>query len=153
MQRIKVARVESKPTAKGGTMVALYDDKDTRFSGFIKELLDVKQGDTVEAEIEIDGKYNNIKSVKVVEHAAAGTQLPDTTSALRYAKPDNSASIEAQTAAKIAGELLVAGVVKLTDPLGKAVVTWCGRRLVQTMPPAKTATATPTTANAEWENL
>jgi hypothetical protein len=40
-------------------------------------------------------------------------------------RPDNSPSIEAQTAAKIGGALLAAGTITLSDPLAKATLSWC----------------------------
>jgi hypothetical protein len=46
-----------------------------------------------------------------------------------WEKRDNTASIEAQTAAKIGCELLVAGLVKSTEPLGSRVIEWCLSRL------------------------
>jgi hypothetical protein len=49
---------------------------------------------------------------------------------------DNSASIEAQTAAKIGGALLAAGSITLADPLGKATIAWCLGKLGSPTPPA-----------------
>lgn len=96
MQKIKVSKVESKPTSKGGTMVALYDDKNTRFSGFLKELQDVHEGDTVEVEIQVDGKYLNITGVKSIVKGTVDS-APQQSSV----SPSNErASIEAQTVFK-----------------------------------------------------
>ena len=71
MQKIIGPRKESKPGPKGGTVVALFDDKGTRFSAFaekVEGLQDVQEGDTVEADIRVDGKFNNIITVKVLSH-------------------------------------------------------------------------------------
>lgn len=68
MQKIKVAKVSQKPVANGGTMVLVEDDKGARFSGFDKSLQEIKEGDIINAEIQVDGKYNNIKSFELVEH-------------------------------------------------------------------------------------
>lgn len=46
-----------------------------------------------------------------------------------YNRPDNTASIESQTAAKIGAELLVAKIITPTDPLGKATISWALSRL------------------------
>ena len=130
MQKIKVSRVESKPTQKGGTMVALYDEKNARFSGFLKELQDVKEGDTVEAEIQIDGKYNNITAVKIVQHDAGAKSAP----VMRNGAPspeqlEVQASAEAQTAFRGATDLLAAKIINSEHPLAKAAIRWALARL------------------------
>jgi len=100
MQKIKIARKEMKETGKGNTMVAVFDEKNVRFSGFLPELKDVLEGDTIEAEIEVDGKYNNIKAIKILSHGEA----PDKVATKSYSQdsPEKRRSIERQTAAQIA---------------------------------------------------
>jgi len=71
-QKIRVSRVESKPVAKGRTMVAVFDEKDTRFSGFHASLQEIIAGDLINAEIQVDGKYNNILSFEFIEKAPRG---------------------------------------------------------------------------------
>lgn len=104
MQKIKVARKEQKETAKGNTMVAVFDEKNVRFSGFLPELKDIMEGDTIEAEIEVDGKYNNIKSVKILSHGEA----PEKPASKSYGQdsPEKRRSIERQTALTQAVEYL-----------------------------------------------
>lgn len=65
MQRLKVKEV--KPMSKDGTLLTGEDG--TKCSGFLPELKEVKVGDTVELELEVKGRFTNIKSVKVIEHA------------------------------------------------------------------------------------
>jgi len=72
MQKIKVTRIETKQVGKGGTMVAIFDEKDTRFSGFHASLQEVIAGDLINAEIQVDGKYNNILSFEFIEKAPRG---------------------------------------------------------------------------------
>lgn len=95
--KIKIVRIERKPTAKGSTMTAIFDDKDTRFSGFAPELMSLKEGDLINAEIEVKGKYNNILSAEVVEHSE--TPAPAAKPAYRQDSddPTKRRSIERQT--------------------------------------------------------
>ena len=127
MQKIKVSRVESKPTQKGGTMVALYDEKNIRFSGFLKELQEVKEGDIVEADIEIDRKYNNIKSLKILQHDAA--PAPAQSNGKHAETLDSKTSIEAQVAFKGAIDLIAAKIIDSTHPLAKGAIRWACARL------------------------
>ncbi len=67
-----------------------------------------------------------------------------------YQRPDNTASIESQTAAKIVAELMVAGKLAENDALAELMLSWCKKRLgapsftpEKSQPVAsKTATAT-----------
>ena len=129
MQKIKVARIESKPTTKGGTVVALFDEKNTRFSGFLKELQDVKEGDTVEAEIQVDGKYNNITALKVVQHDAAPAPTRANGNGNHCESPDARASIETQTAYKGVIDLLANKVIPVDHPLARNALKWAWDRL------------------------
>jgi hypothetical protein len=122
MQKIKVVKIERKPVAKGGTMTALFDDKGTRFSGFISELKEVAEGDLVEAEIEVDGKYNNIKAVKILEHSTTTAQSSDIT------PTQERASIEAQVAFKGIVDLLAASVI-IPDSLKNQAFNWAACKL------------------------
>jgi len=91
MQKIKISRIESKPTKKPGSILtAIYDEKDTRFSGFDTKLKDLQPGDTIQAEIEVDGKFNNIKSFTLIEKGTLQPAAPPTPGS-------NSASAPADT--------------------------------------------------------
>jgi hypothetical protein len=128
MQKIKVVRAESKPTPKGGTVVAIYDDKNTRFSGFLKELQDVQEGDIIEADIQVDGKYNNIVALGKIIKSGTDTkpEQPVVTTNTLTAK---DRSIEEQVATKNGIDLLVAKVIDLNHPLAKASIRWSLSRL------------------------
>jgi hypothetical protein len=78
---------------------------------------------------EVKGEYTNRKVTMVYEggQPVGGQQRQG--GGNWQARPDNSASIEMQTAAKIGGELLVAKIVLPGDPLGQATIAWCMTRL------------------------
>ncbi len=105
MQTIHVVKTESKQTKTGNTMIVLFDEKNTRFSGFGPELQAVKEGDVVEAEIVVEGKYNNIKSVKVTGHQAFTAVVPQEKTVSHDA--DTRRSIERQTSINAAVALCV----------------------------------------------
>jgi len=68
MQRITIAKVESKPTKTGNTYTKLTGDKGGVFSGFDVGLSILTPGAVIDAEIEVQGKYANIKSYTVVSN-------------------------------------------------------------------------------------
>ena len=152
MQKLKVSKVESKPTSKGGTMVALYDDKGTRFSGFLKELQDIHEGDTVEVEIQVDGKYNNITSVKNVVKATP-EQKAEAVASSNETQTVERASIEAQVAFKGVIDLIINGM-EVDASLKTAAMNWAGCKLKNwfptkpAAPPAPAPKAEPTTSSA-----
>ena len=128
MQRIKVNRVESKPTQKGGTMVAIYDDKNTRFSGSLKELQEVRQGDVIEADIEVGGRYNNITVVKSIQHIES--TLVSVQPCSENPTPRHPyATTDAQVAFQGTIELIASKVINSEHPLSKAAVRWAMARL------------------------
>ncbi len=49
-------------------------------------------------------------------------------------RPDNTASIETQVAAKIGSELLSTKIIDLNTDLGKATINWCLKRLCKNEP-------------------
>jgi hypothetical protein len=117
-QKIKVTKAEHKPVGnKGGSLHAFWDEKNTRFSGFLSELSDVQVGDTIDVEIQADGKYLNITALKGVEHGGAAAPAPGVAPATpvyparltishKDESPEVRASIEAQVAVKAVTELL-----------------------------------------------
>ena len=109
MQKIKVAKVSQKPVANGGTMVLVEDDKGARFSGFDKSLQEIKEGDIINAEIQVDGKYNNIKSFELVEHGTLTKTEPPEPKDKPYqveieARARNTALMQACEIAKASSE-------------------------------------------------
>lgn len=116
MQKIIVAKKEMKPSARGGMMVALFDEKGTRFSGFLPELKDVQEGDTVELDIQVDGKYLNIMGAKVLSHGEAPDK-PTAKPTYGQDSPEKRRSIERQAALERAVELAIAGGVTKVSSL------------------------------------
>jgi hypothetical protein len=106
MQKIIVAKVEKKPTSKGGTMVAVWDAEGTRFSGFLKGLQDVQEGDTIEADIEVKGDFNNIKAVTILGRGTG----PRSPAAPTEEPAERRAAIECEVAIKEIGRCLAARV-------------------------------------------
>jgi hypothetical protein len=109
MQKIKIAKFETGTTKNNDTIYTVTDDAGAKFSGF-GTAPDCKQGDTIEAEVEVKGKYNNLKSVKVVERGAGAEpqRKPETPDA-------RNSSIEAQSAAHDITTLWAAGKFQDTD--------------------------------------
>ncbi len=142
MQKITVVKKEMKQTQKGTMMVALYDEKNTRFAGFLPELKDVIEGDTVEAEIEVDGKYNNIKAIKVLSHGMA-LNRPPAKSSYQQDSPEKRRSIERQTAAQIGFQFAPDNATtRQTLVIAEAIYQWIANDKYPPEP-AKTSSATP----------
>jgi hypothetical protein len=134
MQRITVAKVERKPTKNGGTYTKITDEKGGTFSGFDEALARLQQGAVLDAEIQIEGKYANIKNYSVVgQPNLTPAQLPqqatagqtEAITAIPAPKPtykDNTESIERQVAIKEVGECLryIPGEV----PVGAKIGYW-----------------------------
>ncbi len=164
MQKIKVIKVESKPTAKGGTMVAVFDEKNTRFSGFLKELQDVKAGDTIEAEIQVDGKYNNITAVKILEHGqiAGGPSANQSGSSDAMSKEEwaeknriERNSIEAQVAFKGIMEVAASGYrSEEFDLVFYKALDWASEKLGgQPVKPVQQAPKVKSEADKDWDKI
>ena len=116
MQRITVKSVESKPTKTGNTYTKLTDDKGGVFSGFDVGLSTLAPGAVIDAEIQIDGKYANIKNYTVVSNTVPQPQQspvsqPSAITAIpnerQYkADPVKTDSIEFQVCLKEVGECI-----------------------------------------------
>lgn len=108
MQKILVTKVEKKPTAKGGTVVAIWDAAGTRFSGFKKELQAIEVGDTAEIEVEVKGDFNNINELKSLSKGTGPVAAAET--APYREDPDKRASIENEVAIQEIGRLMCARI-------------------------------------------
>jgi len=144
MQKIKVADIKIKTgTGEKGdwTNTTIIDDKGGRFSSFDKKLSKLNKGALIEAEIVIDGKYNNIKEWKLLEEGTVpvASTVPQMNKE-DWAKKDaiQSLSIEAQTAVKAL--LLLASSCPVEEGLAHTAVEkalkWCIDRIDRTMVPA-----------------
>ncbi len=76
MQKIKITKVEKKPTEKGGVLVAVWDTDGIRFSGFKKSLQAIEVGDTIEIEVEVKGEFNNITELKSISKGTGTAAAP-----------------------------------------------------------------------------
>lgn len=131
-QKIKVAKIESKPGPRGGTLTTIWDDKNATYSGFLKELAGLAAGDTVEADIQVNGKFNNITAVKRIEKSLApapSTAIPPASAQDKTECPSTRASIEVQTAANNITALWVADKLTKDDAEVKQLRAWLRSKL------------------------
>ncbi len=154
MQKITIAEVNPKSTKTGGTFYMITDSKGAKFSGFGSELGTYKAGDIIEADIEVDGKYTNIKASHLVQSGPA-TLPKDPLPAEREsykADPAKIISMERQAAARIAFEFGINtspdGIWTMREALksAEAIYQWIANG---TMPPATQPKAEPDKAPAE----
>jgi hypothetical protein len=110
VQKIKIVKLEIGTTKNNDPFYTVFDDAGAKYSGF-GAAPDCKEGDTIDAEVEVKGKYNNLKNVKVVGRGA-GAPEP----ARKPESPDaRNSSIEAQSAAHDVTTLWAAGKLQDTD--------------------------------------
>ena len=114
MQKITIKTVTPGLTEKSPTVIVAVDG--TKMSGFDKKLNDLLPGSMIEVELEVKGKFNNIKEWKLLQEvkstpAAAGSSL--------YTKYTNE-----QIAVFGTVQLLVAGTIDKESLLGKQVFAW-----------------------------
>ncbi len=131
MQRLIVKSVEEKKSKDGSkTFYILTDSKGGNFSSF-ESLMALKPGTTIEAEIEVSGKYANLKEFKVIEQVAVPQPPAEEKKPwqVRADSPEQRASIEAQVAAKIVAELIIAQQRDWNDELGMALYSWLKEKL------------------------
>jgi len=141
-QNIKVESIATKPGGsekKKWVLTTITDDKGAKFSGFDAGLAKLSPGAVIEAEVEIDGQYHNIKKFKVIEQ---GTPVQASGAANGSESPEKTASIEAQSAVSnvmksytsiyIGGGEPPARLIKLWEK----ALDWCDSRIsVKTHPP------------------
>jgi len=143
MQKIKIANIEvtEGDNDKGhwSKYLIIGDDK-TRVSSFDKGAASLKVGDTIEAEVEVKGKFTNLKSFKVVGHATEGKAPAPSTNG-KELPPEyweakqriERQSIEAQTAVK--------AILQHAEPVGEEAkriylkaLLWCEAKIDANMP-------------------
>lgn len=154
-QPIKIASIEiSEGVKKDNSPWKKYtitgEDK-TSASTFDGSASSLKVGDTIEAEIELKGKFANIKSFKVIEHGAPSPLTERGEAPLRTGSDRRGESIETQVAVKTIAELRIANALTDKSPEYKAMLAWCRERLnVETKPePAQQATKSSSSVVAE----
>jgi hypothetical protein len=124
---IKIAKIESKPASKGGTLTALWDTAGNRYSGFLASLTNLQMGNIVQLNYEVNEKgFRDIKSF-------APVKTPGEPKPVEAPKPEASRqdSIEAQCAAKIIADLLVAGKLEKDSELSKALAHFLSQKMAQ----------------------
>ncbi len=157
-QLIKIVKIEVKEgdNARGHWRNFILTGEDgTKVSTFDTSASSLKEGDTLEAEIELKGKFANLKTFKMIEKALEKTPEPH-----QLGGNARDESIERQVAAKIVGELLTAKIIGLDHTLAKGVIKWLSNKLdvndlrgeKPTEPPKpvpETPQSTPSPAKAE----
>ena len=108
-QKIKIRNIETKEgdNAKGHWQNFIITGEDgSKTSTFDTSASVLKEGDTIEAEIEMKGKYANIKSFKVIEHGVPLLK-PDTGGKTETKDPTRK-SIERQKSLDFANQRALA---------------------------------------------
>ena len=154
MQTVKIALVETttgKMTdGKDWAKYTLTTEDGSKASGFDKNLAKVKQGDTIEWEIELKGKYTNIKEWKLVMAAPPVTGSQEGIKDLPEKKqpstetPDIRLSIESQKRADIIAQCWMAGKLKDDDFLVAKLKKWLSYLLLGEEIGAKSVIVPPT---------
>ena len=143
-QRITVKSIVTKPTKKEGTNITtIEDEKGAKMSAFNDTALaQLHAGDILEVDLAVEGKYTNITAWKLIESKPAPVSpvvpAPIITTKEDWAEKDRITrlSIEAQVAAKILSELIVAGRLTTDSTSGIALLGWALTRLSATTPTA-----------------
>ena len=125
-QKFKIASIEIKEgtNARGDwkSFIITGEDK-SKVSTFDSAAGSLKAGDTIEAEIEVKGKFTNLKSFKVIEHGAARPSP-------KPPSPDREQSIEQSVAVKAVVELVGYKAIPLNHPLFRATLDWLWEKLL-----------------------
>lgn len=141
-QKIKIAAIEVKDgdNAKGHWRNFIFtgDDK-AKASMFEPNSAGLKPselavGDVIEAEIELKGKFANIKSFAILEHKDLPSK-PDIRRSDTKSDDARGESIEAQVAVKVITELRVANALTDQSPEYQVMLAWCRKRLGLIQPP------------------
>ena len=112
------------------------EDK-TSASTFDSPASSLNVGDTIDAEIELKGKFANIKTFKVVEHGAPEPEAP-TLAKVAPAKvaplANRDDAISEAVAVKAVIELLSAKIIDLKHPLAIRALVFLDKHLPETKP-------------------
>lgn len=143
MQKIKIASIETKEgdNPKGHWISYIFTGEDkAKFSMFEPNNAGLKPsglavGDTIDAEIEVKGKFNNLKSFTLIEHGSpiaspAAGQSKGGDPQRWQDSPEKRASIEAQAAWYGVVNLLVGKVIDLNNPLAQRALVWAESKLL-----------------------
>ena len=131
MQKITVKSVETKQgKTSGKPFYILTDDKGASYSSFDESVCQLQPGAVIDGEVEISGKYNNLKAWHRSPPAPMATvpQPPSAGATPDYAQIQRR-SIEEQTAVKSIVELAVAGVIPVGHIALRAALAWLTKRV------------------------
>jgi hypothetical protein len=146
MQNITIKSVQEKHSKDGSkTFYIVTDNKGAEMSSFEAEVMAFQPGTVIDADIEVNGKYTNLKGFKVISNPAPSAEKP-TTQPQPYQRVgfiDNSASIEAQVAVKEIGEDWRAGKLKDDDSLVAVYKGWIAAKLGNCLPKPVTTQINP----------
>lgn len=157
MQNITIADINIKTgTGEKGDWVntQITDEAGARYSSFDTKLSKLNKGAVIEAEIEVKGKYLNIKSWNLISEGSppsASGNGPDQMSKEDWAMKAalERISIERQNATTNVCNLIIAGKVGIDDALGKKVLNYLANKLSgvtsSATQPAPTTSPAPTT--------
>lgn len=142
MQTIKITKIEvtEGDSPKGHWIKRLITGEDkAQFATFSPTASSLKEGDMIEADIEVKGKYTNIKEFRVLTPPSEKpkpieTPQQEVTSrqvvAIARGMHDKTDDrIAEQVALKAGIELWTMGMIKADDPLSKACYQWCCDKL------------------------
>lgn len=125
MQKIKIAHIEIKEgdndRGHWQNFIITGEDK-AKVSTFDHSAASLKVGDTIEAEIELKGKFANLKSFQMVQKALETADKPPPSQS-------KDQSNEQQVAVKAVVKLVVGEIIGKDHPLVKGMLDWCAVRL------------------------
>lgn len=149
MQKITISEIYPPTEEKKPTIIV--DESGARMSGFDTKLRSLTIGSIIEVELEIKGKYINIKEWKMISEAKEGQPIATTGGRQYQDSPEKTTSIERQVAAKLAFEYSDASE-SLEAVLNKAekIYRWIGQKVTISTTPKdavkKTAATVKSTA-------
>ncbi len=154
MQKIIIKEVHPAMEEKKPTIIVTEDG--AKMSGFIEGLKSLTPGSIIEAELEVKGKYTNIKSFtfvsKPAEQPAPPPPPPTKPTGEQWGEKNKieRASIEAQTAVKAILSMPGLGTIfPFSLPAVDCALAWCSEKIKATMsvkPIPPPATKQPPTA-------
>lgn len=129
MQKVRIKEIQ--PSTEDKKPTVIVDDNGARMSGFDTKLRNLKAGDLIEAELEVKGKYINIKEWKLLEEGI-GSSSPTSqqSSDIIWLQIDAQARISSLT---LACQLCIAVQIGLDD-----IETYANKYYDWLMSPGKT---------------
>lgn len=117
MQKITVAKVSSKPTSTGRTLITITDNSGALFSTFDTHALELNKGDVIEAEVKIKGQFHNLDEFNVLSQAQPSPGIPTAIKAITQSEIT-------LRKAEIVAQLWAADKLNEEHPLVARLLTW-----------------------------